>query len=448
MRLLLHSKLNIDTPIEFLYIDEHNCLKDELSNTTLVRFLNIPFNGELSLKKNKDSINVFVNISKCHHDIHFYNLIKKHNETIPKTLLKYSSKPIRFYKNNIVSIGKYSFDVDKKKEENICKDDYITNKDGVIYVGYHCLNYINHSHYKKKLFVCTKKNNDLSQLFKEQLQGFIFYNECSDKSMLDIIKWDYVVYINTEVSKTIKTKKHALLIPSFDDSNYNEILKLYEPQACLNNRHNIVSLMKKIIYYKTFFKQKKVNLTKYEKKWAINIPENKLNMFFSFPGNFIFNRFINVSEFQEKYKCSNDTQCPICLDKLDSKNISITSCGHFFCKECIRENLRISNKCPMCRRKINKNSLTLVSDFHYKNEKIDYIKLRCKTKSVLLVSAFNSTLTNCKKMLHGTNLEYSNFSTILKKKLNMYEEIIVMDTNHSLFNCISNNKNVIVLNYK
>lgn len=43
--------------------------------------------------------------------------------------------------------------------------------------------------------------------------------------------------------------------------------------------------------------------------------------------------------------------CPICLTYF-IKYIYITSCGHKFCKRCIKSWLNYSTKCPICRKNI------------------------------------------------------------------------------------------------
>ena len=43
MPLILHSYLKIDKPIEHLYIDDDNCLREENDDSTiLIKFLNVP----------------------------------------------------------------------------------------------------------------------------------------------------------------------------------------------------------------------------------------------------------------------------------------------------------------------------------------------------------------------------------------------------------------------
>ena len=46
---------------------------------------------------------------------------------------------------------------------------------------------------------------------------------------------------------------------------------------------------------------------------------------------------------------TSESECPICLEALRSKNIAVTPCGHKFCFTCIVENFKTSKSCPMCR---------------------------------------------------------------------------------------------------
>jgi hypothetical protein len=49
-------------------------------------------------------------------------------------------------------------------------------------------------------------------------------------------------------------------------------------------------------------------------------------------------------------------KCPICLDVF--KDLTSTSCGHVFCRECIRNAILVSQKCPLCQKK------TLMQNLH------------------------------------------------------------------------------------
>ena len=55
-------------------------------------------------------------------------------------------------------------------------------------------------------------------------------------------------------------------------------------------------------------------------------------------------------------------ECPICFDVLPINSITIFSCGHCFCLECVESQCKISenNQCPCCRQnsQIYKGALT------------------------------------------------------------------------------------------
>ncbi|XP_052859603.1 uncharacterized protein LOC128266853 [Anopheles cruzii] len=46
--------------------------------------------------------------------------------------------------------------------------------------------------------------------------------------------------------------------------------------------------------------------------------------------------------------------CPVCFNTLTSKPAVSTVCGHIFCKDCITNVKKHTNKCPMCNHKLNK----------------------------------------------------------------------------------------------
>ncbi|KAJ2996105.1 hypothetical protein HDV02_000158 [Globomyces sp. JEL0801] len=64
-----------------------------------------------------------------------------------------------------------------------------------------------------------------------------------------------------------------------------------------------------------------------------------------------FKRLIGVLQEAE---ASGDS-CAICITALS--NGCITPCGHFFCKNCIEECLKIKKLCPMCRRDLKSKDL-------------------------------------------------------------------------------------------
>lgn len=56
--------------------------------------------------------------------------------------------------------------------------------------------------------------------------------------------------------------------------------------------------------------------------------------------------------------CKEQKECPICYEKLTTKNITITKCGHDFCTTCILKSAIRNGECPMCREKLCENKIT------------------------------------------------------------------------------------------
>jgi len=228
-------------------------------------------------------------------------------------------------------------------------------------------------------------------------------------------------------------------------------------QICLENGHNI-NLIRKFIYnnnqVKTL-KRRQLLLSKYESEFMIGVPNSKLNLFYSFPGNFIYNKFVSKRNFKITYGAPN-YECTICLEKIKINNISLTKCKHIYCRKCLMKTLEISDKCPLCRQKIRKNSLTFVSNFKYENDTINFIFNRVKlNKKLIICSTFNNTLENLKYHLDGSKLLFINISNLNMSQMSKCDEIIFTDNAHDHFDFIldifaENNPtiNLILLSYK
>ena len=57
-----------------------------------------------------------------------------------------------------------------------------------------------------------------------------------------------------------------------------------------------------------------------------------------------FDEFNNQNILIEK-----EDKCPICMEDLQNKNLTITKCGHKFCHTCIDIHSCSDSKCPVCR---------------------------------------------------------------------------------------------------
>lgn len=63
------------------------------------------------------------------------------------------------------------------------------------------------------------------------------------------------------------------------------------------------------------------------------------------------------------------TECCICMDTLQTKNVAVTSCGHKFCLECLLKHYSTKNNCPLCREELVKDQQYSVPDEpHYEME--------------------------------------------------------------------------------
>lgn len=47
--------------------------------------------------------------------------------------------------------------------------------------------------------------------------------------------------------------------------------------------------------------------------------------------------------------------CPICTDLSEAR--TVTSCGHFFCSDCLTRALAVTPNCPLCRRPLTRADL-------------------------------------------------------------------------------------------
>jgi E3 ubiquitin-protein ligase RNF1/2 len=59
-----------------------------------------------------------------------------------------------------------------------------------------------------------------------------------------------------------------------------------------------------------------------------------------------------------------DFECSICLEQFQKPHIN-AGCGHRFCRDCIKESLRLcNNECPICRATI-RTYRSMKLDSHY-----------------------------------------------------------------------------------
>lgn len=155
------------------------------------------------------------------------------------------------------------------------------------------------------------------------------------------------------------------------------------------------------------------------------------------------------------------TQCPICLKIIESKDFSISICGHIFCYNCITNYLYHESKninkqtcCPICRKTILPNNIYKISNqniflefenynnFYLINKigtKITFILKFCnqyKNKKILIVSEFYSFLDKISKYLKIFNLN----NMVINNNISLSKQRYI----GNIFNC-SDNINILLI---
>ena len=426
--LLNFSILNLDdTNIKL----KNNCIFNK-QDKPIIKLLNLPktdVNIKIDFIDNKIHINLDIDLE------YFY----KNKIVFDKQLLKVFNNNMNlfifnkkgYFSKDIVCYKNYYIDFEERriyKYNDIKK--YIINFyfNGFIIKNINNISYFNKI-LKKKKCIILNNNRKLSKHLQELFNDCIYYQKSKD-IILKSIKWDFIINFDSTYNiSDLKYSYHILIIDDIENIN-NIVRKIVgNENISIKNYHNQNNIKKFIIDNKKSksLKKKKMYLTSYEKELMIGIPNNKINMFYSLPGNYIYNKFITKTEFERDFKLNNE--CCICLDEINSNNVAITKCNHIFCKSCVVKNLKTSNKCPLCRQKIMKNSLTFVSKFKYRNNKIEFIKNKLKTcNKIGICSSFKSTLENIKNIFKE-HCEYINLDELnTNKNYKKLELIIIMDT--------------------
>merc|ERR1719163_1136512 len=59
---------------------------------------------------------------------------------------------------------------------------------------------------------------------------------------------------------------------------------------------------------------------------------------------------------------NEEVECTVCMEKLEPKGCMVTSCGHFFCHDCIGPWVQEKGKCPTCTGKLQVQELQWAKD--------------------------------------------------------------------------------------
>jgi SNF2 family DNA or RNA helicase len=110
---------------------------------------------------------------------------------------------------------------------------------------------------------------------------------------------------------------------------------------------------------------------------------------------YLINIFEKLSNTQDEIIQEEDTCC-ICMDNISQ--IVITSCGHFYCKECIFNSMKYKKECPTCRAPLTTDKIYLVN-------KPQVEESEDKPKKNILVEKYGSKMGKlielCKKITNN-----------------------------------------------
>jgi hypothetical protein len=366
------------------------------------------------------------------------NSLFTNNFSTPKSYLKNKNYSYSLYTENIGKFDNIYVNLDNGMiiDENKLPIVNITISSFII-IGYKNIDSINSliKKSRKVLIICSRNfYKHVNAIFNHTT----FFDKLYSKE-LKTIKWDFIINFNdTSINIEEFKYKTQILISDKFYSNLFETLLGNKYNICyknIENKNKLINCVYSLFNNKNSksLKIKEMHLSKYEKEMMVGIKQSKIELFYSYPGNYIYNKFIEKKNLKREID-----SCAICFDKPDTYNITLTKCNHMFCRKCIIENMHRSNKCPLCRQKIEKNSLTFVSKFKYQNNKVDYIHSRLKKlNNVYIFSNFNESINNFKQIFSKKdNVYIESLSNINSISFEKNSEIIILDKNHNYFDLI------------
>ena len=241
----------------------------------------------------------------------FINLLKflKVKITIPMRKI-----PNLTSKNNNKLIINYSYNEKSYNNDNFFKSEFIIDI------------------LKKHLMVRHKKEDISNQLIIPKFYEKIF--------TIELTQMERQLY-NSNLSKSrdylIQLCCHPLVALNNNSIAGIEI-ELASVQAKLISYHS-----DRITNYKTKIKNLDSNNQSYSMQLA------KYNSILS-SSTYLLNL---LEKIDKKEKDKKEYKCAICLGIIDS--ISITECGHIFCRDCLLMAMNYKKQCPMCKHKITSN---------------------------------------------------------------------------------------------
>jgi len=113
--------------------------------------------------------------------------------------------------------------------------------------------------------------------------------------------------------------------------------------------------------------------------------------------------------------------CGICYVELTEP--TVTRCGHTYCRACIKQSLRSSNRCPECKAEVRESQL--VKNFYIENMKIEYHRAKENVRNKYLTNAMEANgIENSPfvgifvDVLKSTVEKFQNYYDAIKKEMN------------------------------
>ena len=86
----------------------------------------------------------------------------------------------------------------------------------------------------------------------------------------------------------------------------------------------------------------------------------------------------------------NNLKCFICYEEFSQEEILFTKCNHFFCINCIIENLNYNSSCPLCREILTIRDLYYIDDLCMNGRAHEIIKLLNKLNGNSIIYVNNN----------------------------------------------------------
>lgn len=251
--------------------------------------------------------------------------------------------------------------------------------------------------------------NDILKIIKNEFISFDNIKDCHDV-ILSLIRWNRVIIDSKSLDEIIKDNYAYELLLTIESNykyiqidnlsgkheDYIKIIKILFGNSTISfitQNNDFIGNMKDLLFVFHGESSAKVNLNKNGIHIQSNLLERKIITYFEKKHMDEFQKYndyinviheniitrqdyINVMEEMNINAEFDNLQCSICFNTSDYDNMLFTkTCGHYFCIECILENLNYSQFCPLCRKKITIEDLYYIDDLCENNKADELIKV-------------------------------------------------------------------------